>query len=120
MVNVMTAQVRGRLSDERGIAMVMVIGFMLTASVLVATALAYATSQQPQARNGQDRVEALSAAQAGIDHYLAHLNKDRNYFATGDCSNPALAGPNPDPALVSSSVRVDVHHPGRVGASPAR
>ncbi len=83
-------------------AMMMVIGFMLVAGVIVATALSYATSLQPRAVNGQDRVEALSAAQAGIDHYLGHLNQDRNYFATPDCANPALKGPNPDPAWLAN------------------
>ncbi|MGB7981527.1 MAG: pilus assembly PilX N-terminal domain-containing protein [Candidatus Nanopelagicales bacterium] len=98
----MNATMRPRLADERGMAMMMALGFMLTAGVLVATALAYATSLQPQARHGQDRVEALSAAQAGIDHYLGHLNKDRNYFATADCANPAMQGPNKDPALLGA------------------
>ena len=82
--------------------MMMALGFMLVCGVLVATALAYATAGQPQARHGQDRVEALSAAQAGIDHYLGHLNRDRNYFATADCANPALKGPNRDPALLTA------------------
>ncbi len=98
----MNDSMRNRLADERGVAMMMALGFMLTAGVVVAVALAYATSLQPQARHGQDRVEALSAAQAGIDHYLGHLNKDRNYFATADCANPAMKGPTKDPALLGA------------------
>ena len=82
--------------------MMMVIGLMLAGSVIVASALAYATALQPQARNGEARVEALAAAQAGIDHYLGHLNQDRNYYATPDCTNPALKGPNPDPAWLAT------------------
>ncbi len=92
-------------------AMMMVIGFMLVAGVIVATALSYATSLQPRAVNGQDRVEALSAAQAGIDHYLGHLNQDRNYFATPDCANPALQGPNPDPAWLIDDCGWDADTP---------
>ena len=97
----MTGPIRRRLADERGMAMMMAIGYMLTAGVVVAAALSYATSLQPMARKGEARVEALSAAQAGIDHYLGHLNQDRNYFATPDCDNPALVGPNPDPAWLT-------------------
>ena len=92
-------------------AMMMAIGFMLVAGVIVATALSYATSLQPRAVNGQDRVEALSAAQAGIDHYLGHLNQDRNYFATPDCDNPALEGPNPDPAWLIDDCGWDADTP---------
>lgn len=88
--------------SDSGMAMVMVLGLVLTASVLVATALSYAVAHQPQARHGVASVRALAAAQAGIDHYLGHLNQDRNYFVTADCDNPALAGPNPDPAWLSN------------------
>lgn len=107
----MTGSDRRPLADEHGMAMMMVIGFMLVAGVIVATALSYATSLQPRAVNGQDRVEALSAAQAGIDHYLAHLNQDRNYFATADCDNPALKGPNADPALLTAPCGWDANTP---------
>ena len=43
MVILMTALIRRALADERGMAMMMVIGFMLVAGVIVATALSYAT-----------------------------------------------------------------------------
>ena len=101
-------------------AMMMVIGFMLVAGVIVATALSYATSLQPRAVNGQDRVEALSAAQAGIDHYLGHLNQDRNYFATPDCDEPSPGGPQPRSGVAHRRLRVGRGHPGRLGQGPAR
>ncbi|MCU0301614.1 MAG: hypothetical protein MUF35_08445 [Candidatus Nanopelagicales bacterium] len=91
------------LGDDAGIAMVMVLGLILTASVILVAALGYATNSLPHAARGHDAVRALAAAQAGIDHYLAHLNRDRNYFASVDCDNPALAGPNPDPGLLSNA-----------------
>ena len=89
-------------TDESGIAMIMALGLMLTASVITVTALAFATNNLPLAVRGANSVQALGAAQAGIDHYLGHLNKDRNYFATTDCSNPALKGPSTDPGLPSN------------------
>jgi hypothetical protein len=88
---------------DSGMAMVMVLGMILTASVIVAAGLAFATNSLPLAARGAHSVTALAAAQAGIDHYLAHLNRDRNYFATLDCTNPALRGPNPDPGLASNA-----------------
>lgn len=89
--------------EDTGMAMIMTLGLILTASLIVVAALTYATNNLPMAARGTDSVRALAAAQAGIDHYLAHLNRDRNYFATADCANPALAGPNPDPGLVSNA-----------------
>ena len=86
--------------EESGLAMIMVIGFMLTMAIIVAAATAYAINVVPQTQHGLSSTRALAAAQAGIDHYLGHLNQDRNYWETTDCSNPALQGPNPDPGLV--------------------
>lgn len=94
---------RAQRTGDEGIAMIMVLGLILTASVIIAGALSYAVAGQPQARRGTASVQALAAAQAGIDHYLAHLNQDRNYFSTVDCDNPALAGPNPDPGVLTNT-----------------
>lgn len=90
-------------SDDSGIAMMMAIGFMMTMSVIVAAATAYAVNVIPQTQQGLAYTRALAAAQAGIDHYLGHLNTDRNYFETFDCDNVALEGPNPDPGLADNA-----------------
>lgn len=97
-----TSQRCRHLPADQGVAMIMVLGLALTATVIVGAALSYAVSQQPQARLGSSTMRALAAAQAGIDHYLAHLNKDRNYFSTVDCTNPALAGPKQDPGVLNN------------------
>ncbi len=64
-------------------------------------------------------MRALAAAQAGIDHYLGHLNQDRNYFVDVDCDNPALAGPNPDPDG-PQQLRVELIDTRWLGHGPAR
>ena len=38
---------------------------------------------------------ALAAAQAGVDDYLAKLNRTDAYALTVDCSNDALKAPKP-------------------------
>ncbi len=109
MKNNHTFRGRIRWGDDSGIAMMMAIGFMLTMSVIVAAATSYAVNVIPQTQNGLASTRALAAAQAGIDHYLGHLNQDRNYFETTDCDNPALRGPNPDPGLVDNNCAYDAN-----------
>ena len=82
-----------RRSDDTGVAMIMVVGVALVMTLLVSTALAYVVAVQPQARRDQDWNAALAAAQAGIDDYVARLNKSDSYAKTVDCTNIALKGP---------------------------
>ena len=99
----MTMTKRIRWGDDSGLAMMMAIGFMLTMSVIVAAATSYAVNVIPQTQHGLAYTRSLAAAQAGIDHYLGHLNTDRNYFETIDCDNSALRGPSPDPGLTGNT-----------------
>jgi Tfp pilus assembly protein PilX len=89
------ARVRG---DDRdgGIAMIMVLGTIIVLTALVTAALGYAMQVQPQARKDQDWNAALSAAQAGVDDYVAKLNGLDSYWGPlpfADCANTAMAGP---------------------------
>lgn len=82
-----------RVSDESGLAMAMVIGMILLLMVLVAATVSYAVSVAPQARHDTNWNAALAAAQAGVDDYVAHLNRTDNYAQSVDCTNLALKGP---------------------------
>lgn len=79
--------------QDRGAAMVMVMGMMSIMTVVVAAALAYAVNVGPQVRRDESWQAALAAAQAGVDDYLAKLNRTDAYAQSVDCNNVALKGP---------------------------
>ncbi len=83
---------RGKTGDE-GVAMIMVIGVIGVVTTLVLVALSSASNFTPQARRDQDWNAALAAAQAGVDDYLAKLNRTDTYWTSIDCANVALRGP---------------------------
>lgn len=91
--------------DDGGWAMVVVLGTMLTLSLLVALALTSASRALATSRHGQDSLTALSAAQAGVQHFLDQLNRNSTYYlkTAPDPANPALRADASDP-----SVRVSV------------
>ncbi|MGN6426712.1 MAG: hypothetical protein ACTHMF_07835 [Leifsonia sp.] len=72
--------------DQRGVALVMVIGIGAILMVLVATALAYSASGLQKARTDQDWNDAMAAAFAGIEEYESRLANDNTYQQYG---NPA-------------------------------
>ena len=88
----LSSRTRATGGDE-GLAMIMVIGTMVIMSILVAVALTVSSNFSPIARKDQDWNAALAAAQAGVDDYLANLNRTDTYWATVDCANVALKGP---------------------------
>ena len=81
------------IDQDRGAAMIMVLGMISIMTVVVAAALSYATNVAPQVRRDESWQAALAAAQAGVDDYLAKLNRTDAYSLTVDCSNEALKGP---------------------------
>lgn len=83
-----------RVGDDSGMAMVLVMGSMVTLMVLVLAGLAYVMQSERFARHDQDYSSAMSAAQAGIDDYVSQLNRDERYYASVDCTNAALQGPS--------------------------
>ncbi|MBO1740301.1 hypothetical protein [Leifsonia sp. TF02-11] len=72
--------------DERGVALVMVIGVGAVLMVLVATALAYSAGGMQKARTDQDWNDAMAAAYAGVEEYESRLANDNTYQQYG---NPA-------------------------------
>lgn len=81
------ARLRARLTaqdDERGIALVMVIGVSLVVALLAVSAVAYAVGSQRRARDDQDWNAAMAAAFAGVEEYQSRLANDPGYFAYGN------------------------------------
>lgn len=77
---------------DEGAALLMVLGVMTVLTLVVSVALAYALQSQDSAQRSTAWNQAFAAAEAGVDDYLARLNRDDNYWATVDCANAALKG----------------------------
>jgi Tfp pilus assembly protein PilX len=83
-----------RPSDEEGFALLIVVACMVIGSIFAFAALGFALNTQRFSRTNQDWNGALAAAQAGVDDYIAYLNRNDNYARTPvDCTNIALKGP---------------------------
>ena len=65
---------------EHGFSMIVVMGVMAASSLFVAAAFAAANGDLPLTRDSQDRKQAYSAAEAGINYYQYHLNQDPDYW----------------------------------------
>ena len=65
----------------------MVMGWMMVLALLVSSAIAYAIQSNLVAHRGQEWGSSLSAAQAGIEDFVARLNRNDNYGRTWDCTN---------------------------------
>lgn len=76
-------------ADERGAAMVTVLGLTFVLTLVSVVALTFVRNAQPQARQHQDWHAALAAADAGIDDYLARINRDLFYHETDPSSQVA-------------------------------
>jgi Tfp pilus assembly protein PilX len=70
---------------EHGFSMIVVMGVMAASSLFVAAAFAAANGDLPLTRDSQDRKQAYSAAEAGINYYQYHLNQDPDYWTK--CTN---------------------------------
>lgn len=91
-------RLRRGASDDAGVALVFVVGTTMILAMLAMTALAYVTQSTMLARYDQDHSSAMSAAQAGVDDFIAHLNRNDGYWNTAAkpydfCSNAAAKGP---------------------------
>ncbi len=85
--------------DESGMALVSIIGLTAVLTLLAVIAVGFALNSQTFSRNHQDWNAALAAAEAGIDDYLARLNRDRQYYETADSDIDPGTGLNQNPAL---------------------
>jgi hypothetical protein len=84
---------RMQRSDDKGVALVVVVGAMLILAMLLMVGLAYAVSSTKFSRLDQDYTAAMTAAQSGIDDFISRLNRDDNYGHTPDCTNAAMVNP---------------------------
>ena len=81
---------------EHGFSMIVVMGVMAASSLFVAAAFAAANGDLPLTRDSQDRKQAYSAAEAGINYYQYHLNQDPDYWTK--CTNVPGAERDREPA----------------------
>jgi Tfp pilus assembly protein PilX len=84
---------RVRAGNDEGFAMVLVIGFGLVLTLIVATLSEYTLMSVKTSRHDQHFHSSLAAAQAGVDDYLARLNQNNTYWQSTDCSNAAIRKP---------------------------
>ena len=71
-------------NDEQGIALVTVLGLSLVLALLVTALLQYGLGSMRQARYNQDWLAALAAPDAGVDDFLARVNRDTDYWQIAD------------------------------------
>jgi len=85
---------RPNVRDDRGIALITVLGISLALSLLVLASTAFALGSQQNARRDQDWHAALAAAQAGVDEYVSRLNREGDYWRYGNPAAPYSATSN--------------------------
>ena len=96
-----------RKPHDEGSALLMVLGMMMVLSIIVTVAATLAMQTAAFARHSTDWNQALAAAEAGVDDYLARLNADDNYWLdTPDCDNLAMQKPNVSSCTWGSSTPV--------------
>ncbi|MCV2394577.1 hypothetical protein OEB99_09690 [Actinotalea sp. M2MS4P-6] len=84
---------RRREADDRGVALVLVIGSAIVIAALLLVGLTYAVQSTRFSRYDQDYTAAMTAAQSGVDDFITRLNRDDNYGRTADCTNSAMVSP---------------------------
>lgn len=77
-----------RLADEQGYVLPTVIGLISVLTITAVVALTFALNASRPARDHQDWNAALAAAEAGLDDYLARLNRDTAYWSTATPQDP--------------------------------
>ena len=93
----------GRLRDDRGAALIMVVLLGFVSIVLVGTGMTVAMSGLQQSVSSQRSASALDAAFAGVQDYVARLNADDSYVKYGNplsqftISSGSAATVTPDP-----------------------
>ncbi len=88
-----TAPPQRRAPDE-GSAMIIVLGVTMILVLVASLSVTVAIRAGGSARHSTAWNQALAAAEAGVDDYLARLNKNENYWRELDCSNIAMRRPD--------------------------
>jgi hypothetical protein len=82
--------------DDRGFAMVAVIGIMAITGLFLAAGFAAADGDLPVVQNSKDRKRAYAAAEAGLEYYRYQLVQDNDYWTRCDnVPGPATGVPAP-------------------------
>lgn len=108
-----------RLRREEGFTMVAVSGVMIVATLAAFAAISAADGDIPQARSDEDRKEAYAAAEAGLNWYMFHLERDNEYFTRCDSVGAPVYQEGELPELPPLPVP-GVSPPGSVPDSEAR
>jgi Tfp pilus assembly protein PilX len=87
--------------DDRGSALITVIGVTMVLSLLVLASTTYALGAQKTARRDQDWNAALAAAQGGVDEYISRLNADGTYWQYGNSTSNYTKTPASPTAVVA-------------------
>ena len=74
--------------DEGGFILVVVVLSLIFLLMLVTSVLSYSLGSQTISRRDEDWNAALSAAEAGIDDYIFHLNQDGSYWQYSSTNPP--------------------------------
>jgi hypothetical protein len=85
-----------RGGDDTGLVLMVVICTMLLVTAFVTAGLTYASATERLSRGDQDYNGAMAAAQAGVEDFIAQLNRNDNYARQNpftDCANIAVQGP---------------------------
>lgn len=88
-----------RWADEAGVALVSVIALTAVLTLVAVVAISVGLNAQRFSRDHQDWNAALAAAEAGVDDYLARLNRDREYWAQAAGDTDLDTGLNLNPAI---------------------
>jgi hypothetical protein len=83
-----------RAATDNGSALIMVLIGMVVLSMFATVALTYSTQTLKVTRHTQDFITSLAAAQAGVDEYLARLNKDDSYWQKNPAAVPVSTAPD--------------------------
>ncbi len=93
----MASRITNRARREEGFTLVVVMLFLLGASMLSAAAWAAANGDIPLTGRDRDSKQAYSSAEAGIAWYQYHLNQDNSYWSYCAATTPISNGTSPRP-----------------------
>lgn len=97
---------RKKLSDEGGIALVMVIASTAVLAILVVAAVSFSVGSIQKSRSDQDWNAALAAAYAGVEEYQSMVSTNPAYVRYGNAAStfttPTLVDSTADPTTVSA------------------
>lgn len=93
------ARQQPRWAHESGVALVSVIALTAVLTLVAVVAISVGLNAQRFSRDHQDWNAALAAAEAGVDDYLARLNRDREYWAQAAGDTDPDTGLNLNPAI---------------------